>query len=299
MRASLASLAKRVTSAISPSSLAAVRTPRPRSASSRGASAATSVASSAWRSLMLRVSARTRRSSSRAMRTRAVCSARARRAVMRVCQPVAVSARGGITVSGQRSWRCRRRSLLSAVRWATSRSRWSTSRRMSSSGPANCATGSFSMPSRSAAIATASMASDFPRSRAAPRSRTVSLGATRTTASPRASRKRSSAPETCRQSSIAQTRSLPRPRAQTSKPSNERRFAGTVCSASARHSLPRPCATACACRRAAARRSGGSRRPSRLRLRRVGRGASLATHGLQLLADRASRVLTEDGRVAA
>ena len=43
MRASLASLAKRVTPAISPSSLAAVRTPQPRSASSLGASAATSV----------------------------------------------------------------------------------------------------------------------------------------------------------------------------------------------------------------------------------------------------------------
>ena len=61
------------------------------------------------------------------------------------------------------------------------------------------------------------MASDLPRSRAALRSRTVSLGATRTTASPWASRKRSSAPETCRQSSIAHTRSLPWPRAQVSK----------------------------------------------------------------------------------
>ena len=71
VRASLGSLAKRAMRAISPSSLAAVRTPQPRSASSRGARVLTSAASSAWRWLMVRVSSRTRRSSSRTIRTRA------------------------------------------------------------------------------------------------------------------------------------------------------------------------------------------------------------------------------------
>ena len=89
------------------------------------------------------------------------------------------------------------------------------------------------------------MASDFPRSRAAPRSRTVSLGATRTTASPWASRKRSSAPETCRQSSIAHTRSPPWPRAQVSRASKQRRCAGTVRSASIRPLAASTAATVC------------------------------------------------------
>ena len=123
VRASLASLAKRVTPAISPSSLAAVRTPQPRSASSLGASTVTRSASSASRPLMVRVSSRMRRSSSRAIRTRALCSARVRRPPTRVCQLEAARARSGISVSGQRSCRCQRRSLLSAVRCATSRSR--------------------------------------------------------------------------------------------------------------------------------------------------------------------------------
>ena len=115
-----------------------------------------------------RVSSRMRRSSSRAIRTRAVCSARARRPPTRSCQRPVISARGGISSSGQRSCRCQRRSLISAVRCATRRSRWSTSSRTSSSGPASCATGSVSSPSRIAAraIATASIASDLPRSRA-------------------------------------------------------------------------------------------------------------------------------------
>jgi hypothetical protein len=39
-----------------------------------------------------------RRSSSRAIRTRALCSARVRRAATRVCQLLAVRARGGISV---------------------------------------------------------------------------------------------------------------------------------------------------------------------------------------------------------
>ncbi len=65
------------------------------------------------------------------------------------------------------------------------------------------------MPSRSAAraIATASIGSDLPRSRAELARAGHQLRRTRTTRSPRATRKRSSAPETWRQSSIAHTRS--------------------------------------------------------------------------------------------
>ncbi len=82
------------------------------------------------------------------------------------------SALPGSSSSGQRSCRCHSSVLLSATRWRTRRSRWSTSSRKSSSGPASCAVGRFSMPSRSAARATASASirSDLPRSRlAAPR----------------------------------------------------------------------------------------------------------------------------------
>ena len=83
MRASFASVGKRVMPAISPTSLAAIRTPQPRSASSRGAAFATRGASSDSSSLIVRVSSRMRRSSSRAILTRAVCSARASRPASR------------------------------------------------------------------------------------------------------------------------------------------------------------------------------------------------------------------------
>ena len=100
MRASLESLSKRLTPAISPTSLAAVRTPQPGSASSRGAICATSVASSRSSSLIARVSSRMRRSSSRAILTRVDCSARARRPAMRSCQQIALRARAGSSSSG-------------------------------------------------------------------------------------------------------------------------------------------------------------------------------------------------------
>ena len=83
---------------------------------------------------------------------------------------------------------------------------------MSSSGPASSAVGNVSMPSASAARATASasMRSDLPRSRLDRRELAISRVGTRTTRSPRAIRNRSNEPETCRQSSSAQTRSTPR-----------------------------------------------------------------------------------------
>ena len=60
----------------------------------------------------------------------------------------------------------------------------------------------------------------------------ISRVETRTTRSPRAIRNRSSAPETCRQSSSAQTRSPSRPRAQISSAANPRAPTGTVLSPS-------------------------------------------------------------------
>jgi hypothetical protein len=134
-----------------------------------------------------------------------------------------IRARGGISSSGQRSCRCQRRSLISAVRWATSRSRWSTSRRTSSSGPASCATGKQSRPSRSAAraIATASRTSDLP-AHARGRARARSAWGDAHDSFAAASRNRSSAPETCRESSIAHTHSPRWARAHVSKASKER-----------------------------------------------------------------------------
>ena len=76
-RASLASVANRPAPAISPMSLAAVSGPKPGSVSRCGASWATSWAISASSALMVCESSRMRRSSSRAMRTRIVCSVRA------------------------------------------------------------------------------------------------------------------------------------------------------------------------------------------------------------------------------
>src|SRR3954468_12310308 len=78
-RASLASLAKRAAPAISPTSLAAVSGPKPGSASNWGAIWATRWAISPSSALIVCVSSRRRRSSSRAIRTRIVCSARATR----------------------------------------------------------------------------------------------------------------------------------------------------------------------------------------------------------------------------
>ena len=82
-RASLASLEKRCAPAISPISLPAVSGPKPGSASSCGATWATRSAISASSALMVWESSRRWRSSSRAIRTRAVCSARARRRAIR------------------------------------------------------------------------------------------------------------------------------------------------------------------------------------------------------------------------
>src|SRR3954452_9873650 len=75
-RASLASVAKRPAPAISPTSLGAVSGPKPGSLSSCGAIWATSCAICASSALIVCESSRMRRSSSRAMRTRIVYSAR-------------------------------------------------------------------------------------------------------------------------------------------------------------------------------------------------------------------------------
>ena len=66
------------------------------------------------------------------------------------------------------------------------------------------------MPSRSAAraIASASIGSDFPRSRTPRRASAINLRGSRTTVSPRSIKNRSSDPDTCRTSSITHTRSL-------------------------------------------------------------------------------------------
>ena len=117
-------------------------------------------------------------------------------------RPAPASTRGsaraaGSRAPGQRSCRPQRRSLISAVRCATSRSRWSTSSRTSSSGPASCATGSVSSPSRIAAraIATASIAIGLAALARATCARRPSASAPPARpARPRASRKRSSAP---------------------------------------------------------------------------------------------------------
>jgi alkylhydroperoxidase/carboxymuconolactone decarboxylase family protein YurZ len=82
-RASLASLANRSAPAISPTSLAAVSGPNPGSESSCGAIRATSRAISASSALIVCESSRMRRSSSRAMRPRIVCSVRASRRATR------------------------------------------------------------------------------------------------------------------------------------------------------------------------------------------------------------------------
>src|SRR4051812_16909694 len=83
-RASLAGVAKRWAPAISPTSLAAISGPNPGSASNCGAIRPTStvISRSSW--LIAPVSSRRRRSSSRAIRTRIVCCARASRRPMRV-----------------------------------------------------------------------------------------------------------------------------------------------------------------------------------------------------------------------
>ena len=124
---------------------------------------------------------------------------------------------------------------------------------MSSSTPASCADGSASMPSRSAARATASasMRSDLPRSRPARRASLISFVATRTTRSPLASRNRSKEPDTCRQSS-----KRPDPlAAEAARPVQQREKPGIadldrLLAAAPRRSprrSPRRCVTACAC----------------------------------------------------
>ena len=110
------------------------------------------------RSLMSRVSSRMRRSSSRAIRTRALCSARARRPRRGSCQlggsgPAGQLGLGPEVVQVPAQVVAQRGALrdepLAVI----------DEQPDSSSGPASCATGSVSRPSRSAAraIATASM----------------------------------------------------------------------------------------------------------------------------------------------
>ena len=113
---------------------------------------------------MARVSSEMRRIMSRAMRIWTVCSARARREAIWVCQLGCVKALAGISQSAQRSCSCQRSSLESRVRMSNSRSRYKASWRISRSGPASRAVGRFSTPSRNPAraIASASIRSDFP-----------------------------------------------------------------------------------------------------------------------------------------
>src|SRR3954451_12181000 len=120
---------------------------------------------------------------------------------------------------------------------------------MSSSMPANCAEGSDSTPSRSAARATAraSMRSDLPRSRPARRASLISLVATRTTRSPLAIRNRSNEPETCRQSSSAHTRCSSTLRAQSSSARNPTSPTRTLCSPSTSPVVAPIAATVCDC----------------------------------------------------
>src|SRR5215216_788465 len=126
---------------------------------------------------------RSRRSSSRAIRTRIVCSARASRRPIRVAHLFENSAPPGSRSSGHRS--------------------------------CSCAAGKDSSPSCSAARATASasIGSDLPRRRALLRVLAVRCVGIRSTRSPRSIRNRSNEPDTCRQSSSAHTRSPLSPRA--------------------------------------------------------------------------------------
>ena len=201
------------------------------------------------------VSSRMRRSSSRAIRTRALCSARARRRGDAVL-PVGADQRArrdlglGPEVVQLPAQVVAQRGAL--ARPAARGDRRATAPRAPGRPAARRA--GVSRPSRSAAraIATASMTSDLPGSRAALRAPAVSLGATRTTASPRASKNRSSAPETCRQSSIAHTRSPPRPRAQISSASKTAaapRSSARRAADRSPHRRPRRCASAYACPR--------------------------------------------------
>src|SRR4051812_6622208 len=185
-RGSLAAGGERCAPAISPISFPAGKGPKPTPASNCGASCATRAEISTPSASTAPVSSRRRRSSSRAILTRAVCSVRARRRPIAPDHFFETRPLPGSLSSGQRSCRCQSRSLLIATRLRTSRSRWSTSSRRSSSGPASCAAGSPSRPSRNAARATAnaSIASDLPRLRAPRRASAISFVATRITRSP-------------------------------------------------------------------------------------------------------------------
>ena len=173
-----------------------------------------------------------RRSSSRAIRTCAICSARASRPATRSCQqrvnqcarrdlelgPEVVQAPAQVV--DQR--RALRRRAARGDRPAAAR----RARARPAGRPAACRALRGSRRARSRRHRShrtcRARATDF-------RAPAISFGGTRTTRSPRASRKRSSAPETCRQSSIAHTRSRAERRAPTrSRSSNERRLALTV-----------------------------------------------------------------------
>jgi hypothetical protein len=79
------------------------------------------ISRSSW--LTVWVSSRRRRSMSRAMRTRIVCSARAKRPPILVDPFFENNAPPGTCSSGQRSCRCQSSVLLSSTRWRTRRSR--------------------------------------------------------------------------------------------------------------------------------------------------------------------------------
>ena len=230
MRASLASVAKRSTPAISPISLAAVSTPQPRSASSRGASAATRAASSRS-SVVDRAGelADAAQLVARDPHARGLLGARQAAGDARPASRGAISARGGISSLGPEVVQVPAQVVdqrACAARRAARGDRPAAGRR--ARGPASCATGQRveALAQRGAGdrdgvdrVGLAALA----RRRCA---RRPSASARRARPrSPRASRKRSSAPETCRQSSIAHTRSPPSPRAQTQqRPRTTRRL---------------------------------------------------------------------------
>lgn len=165
-RAKCPSVGKRAAPAVRARKVAAVSVPQPRSASSPGARARTRSRSSRSSWATARVSSRMRRSSSRATRTRTVCSLAASRRAMRCSQHARSSAPAGTAASssGQSSTSCQRSRFCIRVRSATSALRWSSSSRISALCSSSHASGSVSRPSRSAARATAwaSISSDLP-----------------------------------------------------------------------------------------------------------------------------------------
>ncbi len=217
-RASLASVAKRSTPAISPSSLAAVKGPKPGSSSSCGAIWATRSAISASRPSVAAVSSRRRRNSSRAMRTLAVCSARARRRAICVDHFFENKALIGSLSSGQRSCRCQSSVVVESdtgdgrgARGGRSRAA-GRARRRPAARTATCRRLRAAPPARRRGH----QCGQTCRARGRRDAHRSSTGRDADDALAAADEEPLDAPETCRQSSSAQTRSSPSERAQLS-----------------------------------------------------------------------------------